>query len=143
MRFTELVKGFVRGVRERWADPTGAMRRRIEITDDEIWYFRRTLTAQDDLSWAVRWDQIESILAFKRVLYTDDSICLLLLSSEYQYEVSEDDRGWDLLIELLPVRLPGCEAFGDWFWAVASPAFETCPRWIYGNPEPSGDDDLK
>ena len=77
-------------------------------------------------SRTLRWEEIASVTAYKRDLYTYDMICLLCTFSDgLQFEFNEEMPSWQSLMEALPQHLPGCPVFADWWHPVAVPAFAT------------------
>ena len=76
-------------------------------------------------SRSLTWDEVISINAFKRDLLVVDRICVgIELRDGSEIEVDEEMNGWDSLVQKLPEYLPGCKTFGEWFQAVAFPAFQ-------------------
>jgi hypothetical protein len=69
------------------------------------------------------WNDVLTVLAYKRDIFAYDLICLLFRSSEKAVEVHEEMDGWSHLIERLPVVLPGTPPLADWWDRVAQPPF--------------------
>ena len=92
----------------------------------------RQIRHEDHLDWA----DIAAVDVFKRDLFAVDLICVQLLRDGEMpgVEVSEDDPRWSELTSALPVHLPGCQRWGEWFNDVAFPAFAANPRRIYARP---------
>jgi len=80
---------------------------------------------------SVRWNSVETVLAFKRDLLTVDLICLAFGAAEGAIEVHEEMPGWEQLVEQLPSKLPGASPFSEWWQQVAQPPFATCITTIY------------
>ena len=73
-----------------------------------------------------RWDEVSSMVAYKRDLYTTDMICLLCTFSDgLQFEFNEEMPCWQSLVDALPQHLSGCPPFSEWWHPVAVPAFAT------------------
>jgi hypothetical protein len=78
------------------------------------------------------WQDTSKIQAIKRDLYSIDLICLIIFLSENKpVEIHEEMDGWESLVDKLPQYLPGCQAFENWFAAVAFPAFKENRTTIY------------
>ena len=72
------------------------------------------------------WTEVLRVTAYKRDLFTVDMICVRVMFMEQDViELNEDMPGWQAFVEALPVHLPGCTAYDNWFIQVAFPAFET------------------
>ncbi|MGC4049818.1 MAG: hypothetical protein QM757_09930 [Paludibaculum sp.] len=84
----------------------------------------------------IAWHEIGAVFAYKQDCYTVDQICLTVvdLSGTARLVISEDDGGYQHLVEQLPNHLPGCLTPGDWFHQVAFPAFETNWTELYRLP---------
>jgi hypothetical protein len=81
---------------------------------------------------AIRWSEIERVVAFKRDLFFVDCLCLLFTSpSGTSLELNEEMARWNSLVETLPQHLPGCLPHHECFCAVAFPAFATNEMEIY------------
>ena len=73
----------------------------------------------------VQWQEIKEVYVYKRDAYIVDLICMMLRTAvDDGFELHEQMRGWQLLIEDLPKHLPDCQPFHEWFMDVAFPAFE-------------------
>ena len=95
------------------------------------------LTLEDEKGErTLAWCEVVSIDAFKRDLYGVDLICLAVsLKDDSAVEINEEMSGWDSLVEKLPEYLSGCTTFGEWFEAVAFPAFQLNITAIYQRAE--------
>lgn len=103
---------------------------RIEFSADGL-TVRDSRPAQKG-ALSVPWTDIHRISAFKTDCYTYDTISLALgLPNGRGFELPEDFGGWQEFAEALPLHLPGCKQFHEWFMVVASPAFETNLTEIY------------
>jgi hypothetical protein len=81
---------------------------------------------------SVMWDDVISIAAFKRDLFTVDLICLVMtLKNDAAVQVDEEMNGWDSLVQTLPAYLRGCKKYEEWFQTVAFPAFQTNLTVLY------------
>ena len=89
----------------------------------------------------IRWEEILSVIAFKRDLVTSDMICILCTFYDgVQFEFNEEMPCWESLVEALHEHLPGCPAFPEWGRQVSVPAFVTNERVLFhrgGNDKPS------
>ena len=75
---------------------------------------------------ALKWNEVKSVLAYKRDLYATDLICLGFISPDGTIEVDEEMQGWAQLVERLPSLLPGTPPLSDWWERVAKPPFVPC-----------------
>jgi hypothetical protein len=88
----------------------------------------RIVTYEDDGSIirnTFKWNEVVSVFAFKRDIYSYDLIRFAFETAEGCVEVGEDMEGWRTLIDTLPDYLPGILAERDWFEKVALPPFAT------------------
>ncbi len=85
---------------------------------------------------SIRWSDVGAVFAYKQDCATVDQICITFvdLGGEVRLAISEDDAGYQQLVEDLPRHLPGCLAPADWFQQVAFPAFETNWTELYRIP---------
>ena len=84
------------------------------------------------LSSKMSWSDVHEVFAFKRDMFTVDCICLVFVKKSGEaVEVDEDMARWQLFVDELPRRLPGCKSMGDWYSEVAFPPFETNMTKIY------------
>ena len=82
-----------------------------------------------------RWVDVCRGTAFKRDLFAVDCICLHLgLADDSGVELDEEMAGWNRVMEVLPLHLPGCKPYSDWYSSVAFPAFATNMTEIYLRP---------
>lgn len=82
--------------------------------------------------YCIPWAEINTIIVYKKDLYTSDLICMYIASTNDRVlEIDETTRGWENLVENLTHYLPTASTFEDWFLEVAFPAFETNPVIIY------------
>jgi hypothetical protein len=78
----------------------------------------------------VHWDTIRAIATHKRDLYIYDDICLAFQTeTELWVEVSEEEPGFQLLVDEVERRFPSVPK--DWFTAVMLPAFEPNYRVLW------------
>lgn len=86
---------------------------------------------------SLRWADIRSVDVFKREVFSYDLICLDLASQEADsVELDEQDPQWDDLMTALPLRLPGCKTWDEWYADVVHPAFATNLQRIFERPIP-------
>ena len=80
-------------------------------------------------TWTVPWAERQALIAFKTDNLTYDTIGVAVLTSNVEGEVGaaatfpDSAEGWLKTLEALPRHLTGCAPFGEWFSAVAFPAF--------------------
>lgn len=80
-------------------------------------------------TWTIPWAEIQALIAFKTDNLTYDTIWVAVLTSNVEGEVGaaasfpDSSEGWLPTLEALPNHLPGCAPLGEWFSAVAFPAF--------------------
>ena len=81
------------------------------------------------------WDRVTRAFAYKRDCLTVDQMCLVIGSDDLEQwiEVSEDDEGYERLIEQLPKRVSGFPAPEEWWQKVALPPFETQWTQLYSS----------
>ena len=72
------------------------------------------------------WDRVTGVFAYKRNCLTVDQMCVVIGSDELEQwiEVTEDDEGYEHLIEQLPKRVAGVPTPEEWWRKVALPPFE-------------------
>jgi hypothetical protein len=82
----------------------------------------------------LEWDRVTRVFAYKRDCLTVDQMCLVIGSDDLEkwIEVTEDDEGYERLIEQLPKRVAGFPTPGEWWQKVALPPFETQWTQLYG-----------
>ncbi|MGJ8637857.1 MAG: hypothetical protein ACSHYA_00565 [Opitutaceae bacterium] len=77
-------------------------------------------------NFQIYWNEVISASAFKLDLMAVDCICMALeLTKKRKFELNEEMKGWDSLVEALPTYLPGFKKSEEWFSGVAFSAFET------------------
>jgi hypothetical protein len=82
------------------------------------------------------WQEITSMIAYKRDLFASDLICLAIESNSTAVEIDEEYNGWDAFIKAAEENLPGSVPVETWWPAVAHPAFKTNPTTIYRREQP-------
>ena len=84
----------------------------------------------------VAWDRVTAAYGYKGDCFSVDQICLLLGDEESKrwMEISEDDSGFETLIEQLPIRIQGFSSADEWWKELALPPFET--QWTQLYPRP-------
>jgi hypothetical protein len=98
----------------------------------------RTSSDGSAQAWEAEWPEVSRVVAYKRDALTHDVVALaFLLKGRTGIDVHEDMEGWEGLLNKLPEYLPGCQAFEQWFLAVAFPAFAMNPTDIYRREEPA------
>lgn len=82
----------------------------------------------------VRWSTVLAIATYKRDLFCHDDICLAFkLSDDCWFEVSEEDQGFQSLVEEVERRFPDVPR--RWFHEVMFPAFATNYRVLWSAAE--------
>jgi hypothetical protein len=73
----------------------------------------------------LEWSQITQVCAYKRDCVHLDQIRVALWSEDLGVgtEMTEEDAGYEELIDSLPLHLPGCLGRDEWFERMAFPAF--------------------
>jgi hypothetical protein len=94
------------------------------------------LTSRDakgsSASSEIEWKAVKSLVARKRNLGRIKLICLSVnLDDGSSCEVTEEARGWYVLIEKLSSYLPGCQSEIDWWFAMVDPACKLKQMTIY------------
>ena len=108
----------------------------LSIDEQQLSYQWFTENGEQRHTASVDWAAVRSIDVFKRDFVSYDLICLrLILAGGVVVEFDEEDPGWTELMGALPLRLPGCRAWGDWFATVAFPAFEEKFQRIFNREE--------
>ena len=82
----------------------------------------------------IRWTDVISVTTFKRDMFAYDLICIKIEARDQEaVEFDEEDVNWQEFVSVLPLRLPGCRPWGDWFHEVAFPAFQQNETSLYRN----------
>ena len=73
----------------------------------------------------LEWSQTTQVCAYKRDCVPLDQIRVAFWSEDLGVglEITEEDAGYEKLIDALPLRLPSCLSRDEWFERVAFPAF--------------------
>ncbi|HEV7734311.1 MAG TPA: hypothetical protein VGR62_19215 [Candidatus Binatia bacterium] len=84
------------------------------------------------------WPEVERVVAFKTDDFAVDTIWVSLqtMGDSEQLLFPDDARGWTLVVESLPIHLPGCMPFDAWFSIVAFPAFVENATLIFDRSAP-------
>ena len=78
------------------------------------------------------WNDVLVAHAFKRDLFSNDQICVVLTPREGEsVEFDEDAPKWLLLMEKMATALPASRKWEHWFSEVAHPAFQPNLQVIY------------
>lgn len=72
---------------------------------------------------SIQWDEIDTLLAYKKDLLTTDEICLDMHWSGRMIRISESTNGWYQFLERLPRNFPGIKQ--GWDFDIIHPAFAT------------------
>jgi hypothetical protein len=89
-----------------------------------------------DVQARLSWEEIAAVHAYKRDCFSVDQIRVALSdrSDRVRIDISEDDGGYQVLVEELPRRLAGCLRLDEWYQRVALPPFETQMTELYRRP---------
>ncbi|MBX3267128.1 MAG: hypothetical protein KF831_10510 [Acidobacteria bacterium] len=91
----------------------------------------------DGRTAVVAWDSVDSVFVYKEDLVIVDRIVTLFkLDGDREFSIDEEMEGWKALVDALPMYLPNCRDFADWFMEVAFPAFEPKPALIFKRLRP-------
>ena len=73
------------------------------------------------------WSDVDAAFGYKLDCLTFDMIYIALCDrgGEVRVHISEEDAGYEVLIQELAKRVPGFPRPDDWFARVAFPAFKT------------------
>ena len=79
------------------------------------------------------WGQVRNVFAYKRDCFAIDEIRLLIEGPEKEHwiEVTENDDGYEHLLQQMPIRIPGFPGQGEWWQRVALPPSKTQWTQIY------------
>lgn len=124
-------------VREWWTEfLTGKAASPRAIIFNQLGVSLATRPGTTQPAHGIAWRDVGAVYAYKQDCYTVDQICITFadLGGEVRLAISEDDAGYQQLVEDLPRHLPGCLAPADWFQKVAFPAFETNWTELYRIP---------
>ena len=112
-----------RRIKAKWQQP-------LEIRCGETGLVLTTRgSRQTDMS--LEWSEVDTVIAYKRDIFSYDLICLAFVTRRRTIEVHEEMQGWSKLIDQLPSVLPGTLAPLDWWVRVAFPAFAPRPTTLF------------
>jgi len=78
----------------------------------------------------VKWDEIESLIAFKRDNYTTDTICMdIFCENDFKFSINEEVSGWYVFVSKLQEKFPQIDK--KWQMEIAHPAFKTNQTLLY------------
>ena len=101
------------------------------ISHNEEGFEVRWADHRSDVVEAFDWQEIATIIAFKRDCFALDLICLAIGNATSATEINEGDAGWEEFIQTLERRLPGSSPRETWLRAVAQPPFATNQTVVY------------
>jgi hypothetical protein len=84
-----------------------------------------------------QWQEITTIIAYKRDCITVDLICMAIEDELRAIEINEEDAGWEEFIRAAEVNLPGSVPVDIWWPAVSQPPFSTSQTTLYRKQQPS------
>lgn len=131
-------------VRQWWSGLlTGRTAAPGAILFDELGVSLSSRSRGNESPHRIAWRDVGAVYAYKQDCYTVDQIRITFvdLGGSVRLAISEDDAGYQQLVEGLPRHLPGCLAPADWFQQVAFPAFETNWTELYRIPLAAAPDD--
>ena len=77
------------------------------------------------------WNEVESVMAFKRDLITTDLACLGFRGSGLYLEANEEMSGFEAFARELPTHLAGALPYETWFGEVLQPPLAENARVIF------------
>ncbi len=77
----------------------------------------------DSKPTSIQWDEIDTLLAYKKDLLTTDETCLDMHWSGRMIRISESTNGWYQFLDRLPKIFPGIKQ--GWDFDIIHPAFTT------------------
>ena len=80
---------------------------------------------------SLKWNEVKTIVAYKRDVYTTDLVCLGFTTPDGTVEINEEMQGWSQLVEDLPAFVPGTPPLADWWERVAKPPFAPCVTTLF------------
>jgi hypothetical protein len=112
-----------------------ATRRRehhFTISSDSAGFVVTSTKATSENPVTMTWEEVVRIVAFKQDLFTTDCVCLMMLRDDDNgVQVDEEMKGWSEFTESLPIHLPGCRPWADWFMKITTPAFASNETEIF------------
>lgn len=111
---------------------------RLETDGFSCWERRRRWWkwTEPGLTYLLRWDQIDRIIAYKDDVFAFDQICLGFFTQPdangYRF-VHEHMEGWNELTNRLDER---CQIGHQWYFEVMFPAFERCEKTLWTRSVP-------
>lgn len=107
-------------------------KRVITVSSDGVAIESLAVAGRRESRQGWRWAEVVRITAYKQDLLTIDRVCLRVqLEDGSALEVTEDDAGWQELLDALPVHLEGGLSVREWWRSVVVPPFATCERTIH------------
>ncbi len=102
------------------------------LDDDGAFTFSETgftIKMEKDLQ-SIRWDEIKTMLGYKRDLFAVDCICLdVFTENGHGFSISEEMPGWYRFLQQSKLAFPAISK--TWEFEIAFPAFETKLTVIY------------
>ena len=81
---------------------------------------------------SMTWAEVTQVSVYKRDMITTDMICMFAKKLNGEgLQLDEEMDGWQMFVDSLPVHLPECKPWSDWFMRVTVPAFETNHEVIF------------
>jgi len=82
-------------------------------------------------SFNVTWDEVTSIVAYKRDCFVVDLLCVGIETKDLWVETNEEMDSWKSMIDALPNYLPGMPKASEWWERVVQPPFAAnwTPLW--------------
>jgi len=106
---------------------------RVLVTDAGISVTSSNATGESKIQ-AIDWAKIEKVIAYKRDCFGFDLMCLGIDGAGSAFEITEEAKGWDELLDRAPDYLPGWRSKTDWYQGVMLPAFKENRTIIFSRP---------
>jgi len=128
----ERLRSFVASIRRRSLPRVG-----MSIRLQESGFLLQPTDQPADEASCLKWQEITTIIAFKKDCFSCDLICLAIADNLTVVEINEEDAGWDAFIQAAQKNLPGLVPADIWRTKVAQPPFATNSTTIYRKDQSS------
>jgi hypothetical protein len=129
----ERVHSFISSLRSRRTS-RGQMRVSLQETGFQL----HSTDQREHSPTCLKWQEITTVLAYKRDCFAIDLVCLAIADSVTVLEINEQDAGWEEFIRAVENNLPGSVPLATWWPAVAQPPFAPNQTTVYRKEQPSG-----
>jgi hypothetical protein len=110
----------------------------MRVTLQETGFELHSTDQREHSPTCLKWQEITTVLAYKRDCFAVDLICLAIATPSTVLEINEQDAGWDEFIRAVENNLPGSAPLATWWPAVAQPPLATNQTTVYRKEQPSG-----